>query len=176
MIEATETYLAVRRTAGFSLTNAEYLLRSFAKFAAARGLTHVHVATVIDWASEPSSVAQRHARYQTVGLFARYVQQEDARHELLPPNYFGYRKTRRVPHIYTMAEIDRLILAARQLPAAHSLQASTYATLISLLAATGLRISEALGLLLSDITDDGTGSLSDRSSPSTLSKSTCVPL
>jgi len=115
MIKAIEGYLAVRRNAGFALTNAEYLLRSFGKFAAARGLTHVRVATVIDWASEPATVAQRHTWYQAIALFARYVRQEDDRHELLPLNYFGYRKTRRVPHIYTMAEIDRLILAARQM-------------------------------------------------------------
>ena len=30
MIKAIETYLAMRRTAGFTLSNAEYLLRSFA--------------------------------------------------------------------------------------------------------------------------------------------------
>jgi hypothetical protein len=32
MIKAIETYLAMRRTAGFTLSNAEYLLRSFASF------------------------------------------------------------------------------------------------------------------------------------------------
>jgi hypothetical protein len=35
MIEAIEPYLALRRAAGFSISNTEYLLRSFARFAPA---------------------------------------------------------------------------------------------------------------------------------------------
>ena len=52
-------------------------------------------------------------------------------------------------------EIAGLIAAAMRLPSSDSLQPRTYATLISLLAATGLRISEALHLLVSDITPNG---------------------
>ncbi len=48
-----------------------------------------------------------------------------------------------------------LVLAAKRLPSFNSLRRETYATLISLLAATGLRISEALHLLVSDIIPDG---------------------
>ena len=48
-----------------------------------------------------------------------------------------------------------LVLAAKRLPSFNSLQPKTYATLINLLTATGLRISEALHLLVSDITPDG---------------------
>ena len=70
-------------------------------------------------------------------------------------NYFGYRKARRVPHIYSRDEIAGLVLAAARLPSPDSLRPKTYATLISLLAATGLRVSEALHLLVSDITPDG---------------------
>jgi site-specific recombinase XerD len=155
MINAVETYLAVRRAAGFALSNTRYLLRSFAKFAADRRETHIRAATAIDWASETVSVAQRHTRYETVRRFAHYVRLEDARHESLLPDHFGYRKSRRVPHIYSRFEIDRLILAASQLRPPDSLRPHTYVALISLLAATGLRISEALGLLISDITPNG---------------------
>jgi len=155
MITAVETYLAVRRAAGFALSNTAYLLRSFARFAADRQETHIRTATAIEWASASVSVAQRHARYQTVCRFADYVRLEETQHEAPPPNHFGYRKTRRLPHIYSRGEIDRLLLAATQLPPPNSLRAHTYTTLISLLAATGLRISEALGLLVSDMTPDG---------------------
>lgn len=155
MINAVEAYLAVRRAAGFTLSNTDYLLRSFARFAAARQDTFIRTATVIAWASESVSVAQRHTRYQTVCRFADYLRLEEAQHESPPPNHFGYRKTRRLPHIYWRGEIDRLLLAATQLPPPDSLRAHTYTTLISLLVATGLRISEALGLLLSDITPNG---------------------
>jgi integrase/recombinase XerD len=155
MITAIETYLAVRRTAGFTLSNAEYLLRSFANFATDGKQTHIRTATAIRWASQARSVAQRHVRYQTVCLLARYLCVEDSRHESPPPNYFGYRKARHVPRIYSRDEINSLILAATRLASVDSLHPKTYATLISLLAATGLRVSEALHLLVSDITNEG---------------------
>jgi len=157
MIAAVESYIALRRATGFVLSNAEYLLRSFATFAADRHEQHIRTATVIDWASQTVSVAQRHARYQAVCKFARHVRLEDPRHDLPPPNYFGYRKVRRIPHIYSPAEIDRLILAATQLPCRgdDGLRPQTYATLIRLLAVTGLRVSEALHLLISDVTPHG---------------------
>jgi len=155
MITAVESYLAVRRAAGFTLSNTEYLLRSFSAFAADQKQTHIRTATTIDWACQARSVAQRHTRYQTICHFAQYLRVEDPRHESPPPNHFGYRKTRRVPYIYSRGEIDSLVLAATRLPASGSWRPKTYAALISLLAATGLRISEALHLLVSDITPDG---------------------
>ena len=155
MMASVETYLAVRRAVGFTLSNTEYLLRSFAEFATDLKETHIRTATAIDWASQAKSVAQRHTRHQTICRFAQYLRIEDSRHELPPANHFGYRKTRRVPHIYSRDEIDGLVLAATRLPSSGLLLPKTYAALICLLAATGLRISEALHLLVSDITSNG---------------------
>jgi integrase/recombinase XerD len=155
MMASVETYLAVRRAVGFTLSNTEYLLRSFANFAADRKEAHIRTATAIDWASQAKSIAQRHTRHRTICRFAQYLRIEDSRHELPPANHFGYRKTRRVPHIYSRDEIDGLVLAATRLPSSDLLLPKTYAALISLLAATGLRISEALHLLVSDITSNG---------------------
>lgn len=155
MMASVETYLAVRRAVGFTLSNTEYLLRSFADFAAHRKETHIRTATAIAWASQAKSVAQRHTRHQTICRFAQYLRVEDLRHELPPANHFGYRKTRRVPHIYSRDEINALVLAATRLCSPDSLLPRTYAALISLLAATGLRIAEALHLLVTDITPDG---------------------
>ena len=155
MMAALESYLAVRRATGFTLSNTEYLLRSFAGFAADRKETHIRTATAVEWAGQAASGAQRHTRYQTVCRFAQYLRVEDSRHQSPPVNYFGYRKTRRIPHIYSRDEINSLIVAATKLPSSDSLLPKTYAALISLLVATGLRISEALHLLVSDITPDG---------------------
>ena len=155
MMASVETYLAVRRAVGFTLSNTEYLLRSFAAFATDRKEAHIRTATAIDWASQAKSVAQRHTRHQTICRFAQYLRVEDFRHELPPAKHFGYRKSRRVPHIYSRDEIDGLVLAATRLPSSDLLLPKTYASLISLLAATGLRISEALHLLVTDITPNG---------------------
>jgi integrase/recombinase XerD len=155
MMAAVESYLAMQHAAGFALINTDYLLRSFAGFAADQKQTHIRTATAIDWASQARSVGQRHTRYQTIRRFAQYLRVEDPGHESPPANYFGYRKTRRVPHIYSRDEVAGLVLAATGLASSDWLQPQTYAALISLLAATGLRISEALHLLVSDITPNG---------------------
>ena len=155
MMAAINEYLALRRGAGFVLSNAQHLLRSFAAFTADRQQPYIRTATVIDWASRAPSAAQRHTRYQTVRQFAEHVHLEDPRHDLPLPNHFGPRKTRRVPRIYTAAEINRLILAATRLSPGDDLQPQTFAALISLLVATGLRISEALHLCCGDVTPDG---------------------
>src|SRR5690242_7209328 len=51
MLTTIEAYLMLRRATGFAMSNAEYLLKSFAAFAAGRGQTHVHTQTAIDWAT-----------------------------------------------------------------------------------------------------------------------------
>jgi integrase/recombinase XerD len=85
MMAAVDAYLALRCTAGFAMSNAEYLLRSFARFAATRAERHVRATTLIDWASQSASFAQRHARYQAVCKFASQLRLEDPEHELPPP-------------------------------------------------------------------------------------------
>lgn len=155
MLKAIEAYLALRRATGFAMLNAEYLLRSFAAFSAERGQTYVHTQTAIDWAARGPSVVQRDTRLKAVCRFVRHVRIEDPRHELPPVNHFGARKTRRSPHIYSVAEIGRLIEVALRLRPKGGLRSRTYGTLIALLSVTGLRISEALKLTVADVTRDG---------------------
>jgi integrase len=64
--------------------------------------------------------------------------------ELLPP--LGAR--RRAPYIYSAADVCALMRAAARL---RGLKAATYATLLGLLAATGLRVGEALALDHTDL-------------------------
>jgi integrase/recombinase XerD len=155
MMGAVDRYVRLRRTAGFALSNTEYLLLSYARFAAQRNETHIRAQRAVEWAAQGRSVAQRDTRLKAVCCFARHVRLEDERHELPPANYFGYRKKRRVPYIYSTGEISRLIKAAAQLRPRGALRPQTYATLLALLAVTGLRISEALCLRFADITADG---------------------
>ena len=155
MMHAVDAYVAVRRAAGFALTNAECLLRSFARCAGTRGETHVHTATPMQWATQASSIAQRDERLKTVRRFALHVHAEDQRHDIPPRNVFGHRKTRRLPFIYTQTDIQRLLQVASRLGPPGTLRPYAYTTLFALLAATGLRISEALALRLDDVTQDG---------------------
>jgi integrase len=76
-----------------------------------------------------------------------------------------------VPYIYTADEIATLIRAASLLPPCNSIAPLMYATLFGLVAARGLRISEALALRCDDVAEDG---LIIRKSK--LGKSRIVPL
>jgi integrase len=155
MIRAAEHYVAVRRAGGFEVKKAEAELRSFTRFAAARGEKYIRTATAIDWATQGVSVARRDDRMRSVCRFARFMHAEDSRHELPPPNHFGHHKTRRPPYIYSPNEVGRLMDAAFHIGMPGSLEPQAYATLMGLLAATGLRILEALSLQFSDVTPSG---------------------
>ena len=155
LMKAIESYLSIRRAAGFDLEVPEYLLRNFARYAGQQGEMHVSAQTPIQWAAQAQSVGQRRNRLNTVIRFAHHIKLEDQRHEIPPQGLFGPKPPRRIPHIYTTSDIRRLIQAAYQLGPANSLRPHTYATLFSLLSATGIRISEALSLCLDDIGKDG---------------------
>ena len=155
MMQAVTSYLAIRRAAGFELKMVEYKLRSFARFAAERGEAHIRTSTVIAWASQAPSVAERDTRLQMVVRFAQHMRLEDDQHEVPPRGVFGYHQTRRIPFIYTPTDLHRLLEAASRLGPPGTLQPQTYTTLLALLVTTGLRISEALALRLDDLTPEG---------------------
>jgi integrase/recombinase XerD len=76
--------------------------------------------------------------------FAAYLHTLDPVHEVPPRAVFSRHVPRPTPHIYTDAEVTSLIDAAGRLNA--GVRARTYPVLFGLLAATGVRIGEALGL------------------------------
>lgn len=153
--QAVESYLAQRRAAGFALRDREYFLKSFARFAEQRGDTHVRAATAVEWSAQGPSAGQRARRLRMIIGLARHLAAEDRRHEVPPDGVFGHHRERRLPFLFSAEDTRRLIAAAWALPLAHSARSWVYATLFALLAATGLRISEALGLRLRDLTEDG---------------------
>lgn len=90
-------------------------------------------------------------RIEALRPFAKYRAQFDPTTEIPPPRLFGLGRRRLVPHIYSTQEVQSLLDAAAQLPPAGGLRPATYETFFGLLAATGLRISEALRLTLEDV-------------------------
>jgi len=152
---AIDTYLAVRRAAGFQLHMSEVLLRHFAKFATTYGDTHVNASRAITWAGQAPSPHQRCRRLDIVRIFARHVRAEDPRHEIPPDHVFPRHRPPFLPFVFTADQTRQLLVAASELLPAGSLRPWTYCTLLSLLAVSGLRISEALALRLGDITSDG---------------------
>lgn len=150
-----DAYLGLRRSVGFDLRVQESLLRSYERFASERGEASVRTTTVIEWASLAPSPPQRDRRLAIVRGFANHIHAEDPNHEVPPMRVFAFTTTRRRPHIFASGEIKLLLDACSVLTPINSLRPLTYRTLFGLLAATGLRISEALKLQFRDITDDG---------------------
>ncbi len=155
LIESVESYLQLRHTLGFDLRHAGSLLRRFARFASTRGETHVRTRTAIDWAQRAPSPGGRDRRLKTVIRFARHVHAEDGEHEIPPDGVFGQHRQRRLPFLFTPADVSQLLKQAMSLGPPSSLRPLTYYTLFALLSATGLRISEALALHLEDLTLEG---------------------
>lgn len=156
LMQAVDSYLRLRRTAGFQLRYTETLLKDFARFAAERGELHIRTETAIAWAQQSTSLQERARRLSSITLFARHVRAEDKNHQIPPEGVFGHRpRSRRLPYIFTPAQVAEILAEALRLPPAGSLRPHTYCTLFGLLAACGLRISEALALQLDDIGPDG---------------------
>lgn len=152
LTRAVETYLAVRRAAGFALKRGS-LLKSFAAFSEARKQHYVSADIAIEWAGLTQSIPQRACRLGMVIRFARYLRAEDERHEV-PRAIFGAEtSTRPTPYILTGRQIQQLVKAAAQ--SKFRICGATYSTLFALLACTGLRLSEAIHLRFDDITPDG---------------------
>jgi integrase len=154
---AVDTYLAARRAIGFKLRDHDGILHDFAAFASAKGDTHVRGGTVLEWVGQGTRSPLRSCvRLRTVVRFARYLHAEDERHEVPPEDACGHhRPQRRPPFLFSAAQVETLVRAALALGPPRSLQLHVYSTLFGLLAATGLRISEALNLRVEDVTPEG---------------------
>jgi integrase len=156
LIKAAKSYVSLRRGLGFGLRFIGPLVLDFARFATARGNRRVRTRTAIDWARRARSPARREFRLRVVIGFARHMHAEDPRHQVPPYGLLGpTRHPRPTPFIFTPAQIQSLVHEAHRLGPVPSLRRDTYATLIALLAATGLRVSEALALRVDDLTPDG---------------------
>lgn len=154
LAEAVQSYLSVRRAAGYALHQVALHLRSFAAYSDAKAQNYVSAEAAIQWAQQSPSVLQRARRLGDVRRLALYLRAEDARHEI-PPAVFGReRRPRPAPYILTGEQICRIIELAAQ-SGYRTLRRQTYSTFFALLACTGLRVSEAIHLRYEDITPDG---------------------
>ena len=146
-------YLRLRRTLGYDLTETYRLLRRFVADLHAAGAEHVTTAFALDWSlapevTPPSSVPA--TRYMAVRGFARYMAGIDLPTEIPPAGLIRRPRSWRPPFIYTDEDVLALMeQASRSIP--QPLRAATLETLIGLLAASGLRVGEALRLDRGDI-------------------------
>lgn len=149
-------YLEVHQGMGFKFEEQARMLRLFADYARPLGDTHVKVDRVKDWCRTSKSQNVRRTRYQTVLNFSVFARCDDARHEVPPSGFFGRGRNKRpTPHIISADELQQILAAALELPPKGKISSFTYHYLFGLLAATGLRISEAVSLKRSDFVEEG---------------------
>jgi integrase len=154
LIAHVERYISLRQALGYKLHDLSSNLVAYARFATDRGDTHIRVSTAMDWATEAASPHAHYVRLRDVARLARFLHAEDPTHEV-PINPFSAPTRRRLPYIYAPEEIVQLVEAAGRLRKTYPLRRQIYGTLLGLIAATGLRISEALDLRVHDVLSDG---------------------
>jgi integrase len=154
--ETVDKYVSMRRAMGFKFVVPARLLKSFARFAETRGEECVLCHTVIEWAGLTISTAQKRNRLLTVRRFSMTMRSATNKYEIPPRDAFGrHVGIRRLPHIYTPEEIQRLLASASLLLPINSIRPKTYNTMFALIASTGIRISEALALNVDNLSEEG---------------------
>jgi integrase/recombinase XerD len=141
--EAAEDYLRMRRALGYKLEIQGWLLRGFVRYLEQAGANTVTIEHAVAWATQPAGADPTYwsDRLSVARQFARHLQTIDPACEVPPTRLLPPGRRRAIPYLYTPAEIAALMHAAGQLRGA----------LIGLMAVTGIRLGEAIGLDRDDV-------------------------
>lgn len=148
-----EEYLRLRRALGHDLAESARLLPRFVAYLEAIGATTITTEDALAWVQRPdadpsSTIWAR--RMTVVRGFARHVSGIDPATEIPPLGLVVFRRHWRPPFIYSLSDVVALMTEVpRLIPT--PLRAATFQTMIGLLAATGMRVSEAIALSRSDV-------------------------
>jgi integrase len=148
--EALASYLALRRSLGFTLQRDEKLLAQFLAWLDEQGKTTVTIPDALTWVRLPDTASPSwlRMRMRAIRGFAIYLHTIDPVHEVPPLGLLPGHVRRAVPYLYSDADITALMAQAQQLKT--PLRRATIRTLIGLIAVTGMRLGEVTGLDDSD--------------------------
>jgi integrase len=149
--EQLESYLALRRALGFTLKEEGAMLTRFVTSLEIRGAETITSEAAIAWAKEPVGVSTNRCaqRLGVVRHFCLYLQTIDETTEVPPAGVFPTSRHRPTPYLWDQRDIARLLESAGTLRP--PFRAATHQALFGLLAASGMRLGEALGLLRGDV-------------------------
>ena len=150
---AVDDYITMRRRLGYKLERAGSLLPEFAKYVERSGSSVITARLAVAWATKPPGEKRRwHSRrLSMVRCFAKYMQTLDPRTEIPSAELLPYRNVRSNAYLYSDEDVLALMDAARRLTG--TLRPHTYATLLGLLATTGMRLGEAIALDRADFNE-----------------------
>jgi integrase/recombinase XerD len=151
--QAVEEYVLMRRSLGFKLKEISKVLFGFASFLEEEHAAYITVPLALKWAQKTASTrpAEWARRLTYVRGFARYCCATDPRTEIPPWGLLPFHPQRARPYLYADAEVCNLLTASLRLSPDDVLRRWTYYVLFGLLAVSGMRISEVLGLRLHDV-------------------------
>lgn len=146
-----EDYLRLRRALGFKLERAGLLLPQLVGYLEAAGATTVTSDLAIAWARLPQQAQPNHLaqRLAVARGFARYLQTIDPATQVPPAGVFPTRRHRPTPYLWSAGDIGRLLEATQVLRP--PLRAATHQALFGLLAVSGMRLGEAIGVDRDDV-------------------------
>ncbi len=154
--EDVARYVALHRGLGRKFDEQSRTLLQFAAYAEAHDDRHMRTERIHAWCRSVSSPLRARTLYDGIRRFCVFLHAEDPQHQVPPAGAFGRgRRPRPAPHLLEPQHVRALMDAALELPPRGAISPHTYHHLFGLLAATGLRISEALALKRDDLTDDG---------------------
>jgi integrase len=144
-------YLALRRALGYRLARPEKLLGQFLDHLERAGESRITVQTALDWARLPANGGSNWWAYRLSAVrgFATYLHALDPAQEVPAAELLPQRPLRANPYLYSDADIAALIAVTASLRT--PLRRATFATLIGLLAVTGIRVGEAIALDRGDV-------------------------
>jgi integrase len=151
--DSIERYIALQHSLGYQFRKQAASLHAFLRYVRcthARGPLPQALALDFVMASELTPNG-RAVRYAVIRRFAEYHAAFDPRTESLDRRALPRSRAVPPPRILSEQELQSLMAASQRISVAHPLRGQTLATVIGLLASTGLRSGEALRLDRSDV-------------------------
>ena len=143
--QAVSDYLGTRRALGFKLQRHGRLLPQLVAYLQQAGAATLTTHLALAWATSlEGHPDQWSIRLSIARGFARWLVALDPASEVPPPDLLPRRRRRASPYLYTEDDIAALMAATATLR--FPFRRGTYRTLIGLLAVTGMRVGEAIGL------------------------------
>lgn len=144
-------YLRLRRALGYRLEREEIWLRELVGYLETAGSDHITSERAISWARLPATAQPRYwaQRLGCARKFAAYLHSIDSSTQIPPTGVFPAQRYRPMPYLWTAEQIELVLTAAGQLRP--PLRGLSYQTLFGLLAVSGMRLGEAIGLHREDV-------------------------
>ncbi len=147
-------FIAFRKSLGFAMLNAAYVFNEFDDYLAKNyGKTKIITRSmVVEYLATTKHLHSRSRNYRVILIrgFCRYLYQQDSRNYIPEKRILPNTSHKLVPYIFSDGDITRIIKKIQSGPK-RKIISITNSTVVRLLAVTGLRVSEACRLNVSDV-------------------------